>query len=123
LVGRVYSAEDVEWVSFLNLIATPKVYDGKRVYVAGYAKIEFENTVLCLMPEPPSGKECLWLTFYDGKVTSEEEYAEYESKRSEWERRYHGRLISLKGTFDMTNSGHLGNQSGSIKEITDVWVK
>lgn len=113
-------SDDHEWVSLINLIATPEKYHQKRVLVSGYVKIEFENQVICLEKSPPSGKECLWLNLSPEIVETPEDNRKYLAEAADWKNKYHGKLVTLKGVFDMNHKGHFDTQSGTLGSLVVV---
>ena len=94
------------WVSLINLIATPDQYHSKNVSVSGWLTLEFENMSLCLASVVPSSKECVWIELDDAKQKS-------------W-RALNGKRVVVLGTFDKTNTGHLGGWSGSLQNIARI---
>lgn len=111
---------DHQWVSLINLIATPERYHQKQVLVSGYVKIEFENQVICLEKKQPSGKECLWLNLPPEVIETEEDHKKYLAEAAEWKKRCHGKLVTLRGVFDMNNKGHFDSQSGTLGSLVFV---
>ncbi len=109
----------VEHASLVQLVSKPTAYHGNRVAVSGYARIQFENDVLCPQRETASSKDCIWLNYDDGPYVSETDMARYEGAEERW-RLYDGKRIRVVGTFDARDTGHLGSTSGGIHHITDV---
>jgi len=104
-------------LSIINLIATPEKYHGKIVSIIGYAEIELENMSLCIMRKTSSSRDCVWIELYEPEVN-----IELFEKREEQFRKFHKKIISLRGEFDMENTGHLGASSGAIKSITEAYI-
>lgn len=104
--------KDANWVSIIALIATPDRFHGKPVHVTGLATIAFENTALCIGQPPLSTKDCVWL-----------DVASVDAKVLERWQTYHDQIISITGIFDKENSGHLDAYSGSISNISKVFVR
>lgn len=99
-------------VSLISLIATPKDFDGKRVRVIGFARLEFEGNAIYIHREDylqGITKNGLWLD------------VELASKKSVTEA--NNRYVLVEGVFSMKDQGHLGLWSGSIQKVTrmDPW--
>jgi hypothetical protein len=96
-----------ESVSIVQLIATPEKYNGKVVQVAGFLRLEFEGDTIYLHEDDYNHgihKNGLWVV----------RNAKIDEKASKLNMHY----VVLEGTFDASNQGHLGLNSGSITNIT-----
>lgn len=100
-------------VSLINLIATPKDFDGKRVRVIGYVRFEFEfeGDSIYLHKEDSLrhiAKNGLWLG------------VDMPAKQKV---RVNNRYAIVEGVFSMEEMGHFGMWSGSLKQVTrlDPW--
>ena len=109
-------------VSISRLTATPERFDGKPVQLSGYVRLEFENQVICRTQTPRSTKECLWLDFFPRPVSNDQDADAHERMFSEWKARYHGKRVALRAVFDAKDLGHLGLQSGTLRDIVVVSV-
>ena len=118
---RGQASDGIVRVSLIRLIASPAAYDGKLVSVSGFAFIEFENNNLCIVRKPSSSHDCVWINYFDGPVETDADMERYQAAREKWSK-FNRRHISLRGTFDASDSGHLGGSSGGIGHITDVSV-
>jgi hypothetical protein len=101
--------EEYERVSMVQLIATPKEFDGKKTQVCGFATIEFEGTALYLTRDDMKyliNRNSLWLDVRD-----------WEEKR--WTA-HHRRAICVYGVFNAADKGHRGAHSGAVHEIARV---
>ena len=108
-----------EWVSLINLIATPEKYHNKEVSFSAYVTVEFEDMSICLTEHTLSSKECLWLDIKPPQGTTGQDVGRYKAIEVAW--RYVNRqVVSVQGTFDKDNTGHLGGWSGAVKNVT--WV-
>jgi len=103
---------DPEWVSIINLIATPEKYHGKSIFVTAYLKYEIENMSLCLMKETISTKECIWIN-----VGDETQHQKLVGKF----KIFSSTIVSIHGTFDSSDLGHFGAFSGAISDVTDIF--
>lgn len=108
-----------ELVSLINLIATPERYHGKEVVISAYVTIEMGNMSLCQVERPLTKKDCLWLTIYSGPFKTAKDMERYNAEEKKW-LPYHGRSVSLRGTFDKNETGHHGLWSGGIKKVTAI---
>jgi hypothetical protein len=96
-------------VSLVRLIATPEAFDGKRVRVFGYVRVEHEGTAVYLHREDYKhglAKNGLWLGMNDSAPAGSREAA------------VNNRYALIEGRFSAKEHGHLGLWSGSIKEVT-----
>ncbi len=94
-------------VSMIQLISTPREFDGKRIIVVGVPRIEFEGNGLYLHKEDfDQGvtKNALWLS-----VPSD--------KGSAW-KALEGKYVLVEGIFSAENTGHFGVYSGAVRDIT-----
>jgi hypothetical protein len=106
-VAGAANAADPVSVSMIQLISTPRDFDGKRIIVMGVPRIEFEGNALYLHKEDfdhALTKNALWLT-----ATGDEESA--------W-KALEGQYVLVEGTFSAQNTGHFGLFSGAIRNIT-----
>lgn len=108
-------------VSLIQLIANPEKYHGRYVLVTGYVRIGLENYSLCLVEHVLSTQECLWIQTDGTSPASEQEAKQQAEKAAVW-KKYHGRVVAIRGTFDMHDTGHLGGWAGAIGKITQVVV-
>ena len=93
-------------VSMVSLLANPKAFDGKRVRLIGYVRLEFEGDSIYLHQDDARHaiyKNGLWL---DVDIPPKQ--------RSAIDKRY----ALVEGVFSMQEQGHLGLWSGSIKGVT-----
>jgi len=103
--------QEVEHVSLINLIATPKAFDGKRIRVVGFVRIEFEGNAIYLHADDlrnGNTKNGLWLDLprpLSRTTKVNDQYA------------------IVEGVFSMEDQGHFGLWSGAITQITrlDAW--
>ena len=93
----------------IELIANPEKFDGKRVFVSGFVRFEFEGNALYLHEEDYQGN--LWKNGIALGVTSEQQkqYADCESKNCD-----------VIGTFYAVKSGYSSLWSGYLINITTM---
>lgn len=113
------SEPDPEWVSLINLIATPERYHNKEVFFRAYVTVEFENMSLCLTEHTLSSKDCLWLDIEQSPSSGARDPDRYKAIQAAW-RHVNRQPVSVHGTFDKDNTGHLGGWSGAVKSVTRV---
>lgn|SRR5208282_6766701 len=99
-------------VSLVQLIASPKNYDGKMVRLIGFVRLEFEGNAIYLHQDDYKhsiSKNGLWID-----VTED-----MQKRKAELDQQY----VLIEGTFDAKITGHMGMWSGSIRKITrcQVW--
>lgn len=96
-------------VSLIRLIANPDAFDGKRVRVFGYVRVEHEGTAVYLHREDyvrGLSKNGLWLAASDSAPAGSREAA------------VQNRYALVEGRFNTKKTGHMGLWSGTIEEIT-----
>ena len=99
------------YVSLVQLLANPKEFDGRRVAVAGYAAVEFENNALYLHKEDRDWfltKNALWVDYDNDKVDERDRKA------------CNGKYVVLTGTFRAEDLGHVEGYSGTITRAEPV---
>lgn len=109
LVGVVHASQGAEpvAVSLVQLIASPKDYDGKFVRVIGFVRLEFEGSAIYLHQEDylhGLTRNGLWIDVTD----------DIRKRRAEFDLKY----VLVEGTFNAKETGHMGLWSGSIQKIT-----
>jgi hypothetical protein len=110
-----YSANSIEEVSLITLIANPKQYDGHQVRVIGYLNLEFEGNEIYIHKEDYDqsiSKNGLWVVM------------DRDSAQLPRIRQCVKHNVLMEGTFDANNQGHMGASSGAIKNVTrlEVWT-
>jgi hypothetical protein len=98
-------------VSLVELIANPERFQGRRVSVRGYVRLEFEGNAVYLSKESyesRSTRDALWL---DAPAQSP-----LAKPGTKWGPGY----ASVLGRFDAFQRGHLGMYSGTITETTRI---
>jgi hypothetical protein len=101
----------------IQLIATPERFDGKRVRVIGFLKLEFEGNALYVHREDYDqaiAKNALWIDTTPQKTGSTPAFASKDLS---------DQYVIVEGVFDAKNTGHMGSFSGAIKQISraDRW--
>jgi len=104
------------WVSLIELIANPKAYDGKRVRLIGFVRLEFEGNAIYVSKESYEAgiiKNALWL---DPPKSSP-----LARKGAVWGPQY----AIVEGRFDARSLGHMRLFSGAIRDTTrlDSWAE
>jgi hypothetical protein len=108
-------------VPFIQLIANPAEYHGKKVKVKGVGNLSFEGTelYLCIDNWYYLSGDAIWLNipwevvdyelwFYINGVWISEKEAQ----------KYNGKYVLIEGTFNMHETGHRGLFAGGIYDIT-----
>ena len=93
-------------VSMIQLIATPEKYQGKRVRLLAFLRIEFEGNAVYLHKEDYEQaifRNGLWIDLPKGIVSGNGLTNQY---------------VLVEGVFDGTQSGHMGLWSGMITDVT-----
>jgi hypothetical protein len=92
-------------VSLIELIANPTQFDGKRVRIIGFLRLEFEGTAIYLSRED-----------FENGITKNGLWVSTDQLDNTLSNRY----VLLEGTFNASNPGHRGLWSGAIEKITRV---
>jgi len=118
--GCVSSRDVSQSLSIDQLVADPSKFDGRVVVVVAYANIEFEGNELCgVPPSAPRNQRCIWLTYNEEPYETEQDLARYDAVEEKW-RAFHGKRVTVRGTFNSGRSGHFGMYPGEINRITEV---
>ena len=121
-VASSFAQLDVEFVSMINLIATPEKYHGKKVMVEGFLHVQFEDNVIYMHKDDGDylmGKNGLWVSYAKEpslEPLCEKQFAALARKLTY----FNGRYVLIRGTFNMERKGHMGATSGTIEEVTRV---
>jgi hypothetical protein len=99
-------------VSLIELIARPEEFDGRRVRVIGFVRLEFEGNGIYVSREDwehSISRNGLWIEPPENVL------------RQDFQPRY----MLVEGRFDAANHGHLGMWSGAIVEVTrfEPWAR
>lgn len=97
-------------VDFSTLLKNPQKYDGKIVEITGFANIEFEGNALYL--DQKSQKEAT----YDKGLWLEISKTSFELKK------YNGSKILIRGTFKLSNKGHMNLWKGALEQVSKLEV-
>lgn len=91
-------------LSVADLLASGDRYQGKTVYVEGFANAGTKSNALC--PDPvPSEKDCVALHI---------DFGSSESARVQWQA-LDGRPVEVKGVFNKPN--------GALENVTGAWLE
>ncbi|WP_143042956.1 hypothetical protein ABL840_25725 [Variovorax sp. NFACC27] len=93
-------ADRFDHVSMVQLIANPRQFNGKRVLVAGFLTMQFENTALWLNKEDANvgiSKNAVFVGSPSSVVCPA------------------GTYVQVRGVFDAKFTGHLGAFAGYLK--------
>ena len=99
-------------VSMVQMIANPEKFDGHRVRIIGFVKLEFEGNAIYLHQEDfdhGMTRNGLWLNISEDIRTRSKEFD--------------GHYCLIEGKFNAGAKGHLGMFSGSIEDINrfQIW--
>ncbi|HEY7640446.1 MAG TPA: hypothetical protein VH814_12025 [Steroidobacteraceae bacterium] len=95
-------------VSMIQLIATPEKYQGKRVRMMAFLRIEFEGNAIYLHKED-----------YEQAIYSNGLWIDLPKAISN-DKALTDRYVLVEGVFDGTRHGHLGLWSGTITDVTTL---
>jgi hypothetical protein len=105
----------VENVSMIRLIANPQEYDGKRIRITGFLRIEFEGDAIYLHRED-----------FDYGITKDALWIDIPRDMTEVQRNsVNNGYVLCTGTFHAGGHGHMGLFSAEIGEITrlEPWMR
>lgn len=97
-ISKTANPASADNVSIVQLIANPERYDGKRVQLIGFLRIEFEGTAVylhCEDYERGIEKNALWINIPAG-ISKEQSDA------------VNGQYVICLGTLDAAHRGHNG---------------
>ena len=92
-------------VPLLQLFTMPDAFNGKRVTVFGYCRLNFEGTAIYLYKEDfvYGLSNTVWLEMSPKDITPERRAIQY---------------CLVEGTYNSTNRGHMGQYSGAIEHVS-----
>ena len=96
--------------SMVALIARPEVFDGRAVRITGFINFEFEGDAIYLSQgdwEHSINRNALWIQLSDQLA-----------RRSPQQGRPDKRYALIEGTFRAKNTGHMGQFSGAVEQVT-----
>lgn len=100
-------------VTMIQLIATPKKYDGQLVRVIGVGNLEFEGNCISLSKEDLKYGvgTSIWIELGEKTISYEEA------------QQYNGEYVIIEGIFDKDDCGRMDMFCGSIKNISryELW--
>jgi hypothetical protein len=106
-LSKTANPASVDNVSIVQLIVNPERYDGKRIQLIGFLRIEFEGTALYLHREDYERgieKNALWINIPTGMSKAQSDAV-------------NGQYVICLGTFDAAHHGHMDLFSGEIKNV------
>jgi len=107
--------------SLVSVLANPEKYDGKRVMVTGFLHFQFEDSALYLSKEDAdylNGKNALWVRY---NFAAKLDWRCGEKFPSTLGLSYFdARYVTLSGTFNMKEYGHMGAFSGVLEDVVSV---
>lgn len=97
----------IVFISLIQLIQHPALYDQQHVRVIGFASMEFERKAIYVSEEAQRNavtKNAIWLDI----------------ELNETNRRFHKKYVIVEGVFDQHSLGHLRLYSGTLKNINRI---
>jgi hypothetical protein len=105
--------------SFVSVLANPEKYDGKQISLTGFLHVQFEDSALYLSKDDADYlnlMNAVWITYS-------------KSPRREWRcpqnepvglsiDYFNGKYVTVSGTFNMKERGHLGAFAGTLEDVT-----
>jgi hypothetical protein len=107
--------------SLVSVLANPEKYDGKRITVTGFLHVQFEDSGLYLSKEDADyliTENALWVRYSTDAKLDWRCGEKFPSTLglSYFDRRY----VTLSGTFNMKERGHMGAFSGVLEDVVSV---
>ncbi len=111
LTGPMKAEERIN-VTLVQLIANPEKFNGKRVRVIGFLRLEFEGDVLYLHRED-----------YENAILGNGIWVDVTPAITKQKASLNMNYVLLEGVFSSSDRGHMGMWSGTIKQIrrAEVW--
>lgn len=98
-----------ESVSLIQLISTPKAFDGEDVQVIGFLRLEFEGNALYLHKED-----------FEQRISKNSVWVSLDAKSQDDAAKLNMQYVMLVGTFDARNKGHMSLHSGALLHIGQI---
>jgi hypothetical protein len=95
-----------ELVSLIQLISTPKAFDGEVVEVVGFLRIEFDGNALYLHKDD-----------FEQRISKNRVWIGLDAKSQDAAAKLNMQYVILVGTFDASNKGHMSMHSGALLHI------
>jgi hypothetical protein len=110
----VPATTDFQQVSIVQLIANPQLYDGKRIQIIGYLRLEYEGNALYLHREDfdqQISENAIWID-YPKDLTTEQKNA------------VNNKYVICEGIFHGNIHGHMDQFSGEISDMNRLqpWI-
>lgn len=99
-------------VSLINLIATPERYEGSRVQVVGYLRLDFEGTALFLTRDDFLAQNYRSAVWVSAPVTT----------RQKW-RGLGDKYVLVEGTFSTASRGHDNCCAGVLRDLQGITAR
>lgn len=108
-IGMVVGARaaEVRDISVIQLIATPERFDGQRVRVIGYLRLEFEGNALYLHRED-----------YENRIWKNGVAMDLTDAQLNKAAKINNGYVMVEGTFSASRKGHLELFQGSLHDIS-----
>ena len=112
MIDKVYRTnEEVYSVSMIKLLANPERYNGKRIILHGYLNLEFEGNALYFHKDD-----------YLQNILKNSVWVNLNDKIAEQAHKYNKAYVTILGTFDNEDTGHMGVFGGGLKNITNISI-
>jgi hypothetical protein len=105
----------------VSVLANPEKYDGKRVTVTGFLHFQFEDSALYLSKDDGDYlnlENAIWIRYSDSPRRvwrcPQNEPAGLDNDY------FNGKYVTLTGTFNMKERGHLAAFSGTLENVTSI---
>jgi hypothetical protein len=109
--------------SLINVLANPERYDGKRISISGFLHYQFEDSALYFSKSDADyliTENAIWIRYGEKPIIDAIE-CKGKSKASTSNLDYlDGHYVSLEGTFNMNERGHMGAFSGTLENVVRV---
>lgn len=101
--------------SLIQILAVPDYFHQKKVIVEGYLVVKFEETGIFFSSEDAR----YWRTG-NGLWVDFSHIAGLPSSLQELARKYNGKQVSIEGTFNRDNWGHMNGWPGTIERVSRI---
>lgn len=104
--GSVY-AGDLSDVSIIQLIASPELFNEKKVRVIGFLHLEFEGNAVYLHRED-----------FENSIDKNSIAIKLSDLQTHAWRKLNDHYVIIEGSFSSADKGHFGMRSGSLQQIS-----
>lgn len=117
--NRSTSTESID-LSVVQLLSTPRLFDGQRVCSEGYLHVRFEDFALYLNKESGDylmDSNAIWVSFTQSPRVMRQDGGGNDSRRID---QLDNTFVQLCGVFSVDEHGHLGSFPGALIDVDRI---